>query len=276
MDINGEKAIVKNNGTKEIKSAKVVVREKIDQMIPELKKALPNIGITAERMARMTLTAMNNNPKLYECNIQSLMAAMVQSASLGLEPNSPLGQAYLIPYKDTVNFQIGYKGILELCYRTKQYKSIYAKEVYKNDVFEFEYGLEPKLRHKPAVKPEGDPIYYYAVYVLDNNGTGFEVMSKEQVDLHSKKYSQAVQKGWTSPWKTDFDSMALKTVLKKALRYAPKSSEVSKAIAVDETSGKFNDDMSDIVPEYNTEIIEQEPVNVTPETKVEQVPEKEF
>lgn len=260
MDVNGAKAVKKNEiGVQVAVAPQNTLRSQIEKMIPELHRAMPSIGITAERMARTALTALNANPKLYECEGKSFLAALVQSATLGLLPNTPLQHAYLIPYGKQVQFQVGYMGILELAYRTGEYAQIYAKEVYENDKFEFSFGLEPKLEHIPAREKKGEPIYYYAVYKLKSGGYSFEVMSKEDIIAHSQKYSQAVQKGWTSPWKTDFIPMAKKTVLKQLLKYAPKSTEISKVVNLDETTSKFNENMSEVIPEYGA-VIEAEPV----------------
>lgn len=201
---------------------------------PAFKAALPK-QIDADRFARIAMTAVRTNPNLQNCNPMSFLAALMQSAQLGLEPNTPLGQAYLIPYNGQVQFQLGYQGILTLAYRTNQYKSIYAMPVYEQDEFEYQYGLEPKLVHKPSPEPAGAPIYYYAVYHLVNGGYGFAVTSRQAVEMHRDKYSAAYKAGRSTPWKTDFDSMALKTVLKNALKYAPKSVEFASAMATDET-----------------------------------------
>lgn len=221
----------------------------IEAMKPEIEKALPNV-ITVDRFARMALTAMRVNPKLAQCTPMSLMAALMQAAQLGLEPNTPLGQAYLIPYGDQAQFQIGYKGMIDLAYRSGQFKSIYAHAVHENDDFDYQYGLNQDLKHKPAAKDRGEVIGYYAVYHLQNGGYGFEVMSKEDVENHAKTYSQAVKKGWTSPWKTDFDAMAKKTVIKKLLKYAPLSVEFSRQIAQDETiKTEISENMEDVPSE---------------------------
>jgi recombination protein RecT len=80
-------------------------------MTPAITEALPKSkGMDAERLSRITLTTMKQNPKLLECSIESLLGAVLQSAQLGLEPNL-LGSCYFIPYKGVVSFQIGYKGL---------------------------------------------------------------------------------------------------------------------------------------------------------------------
>jgi recombination protein RecT len=231
----------------------------IQSMEKQFQKALPeHVGIN--RFVRIGITVVRTNPKLQICDGMSIVAALMQSAQLGLEPNTPLGEAYLIPYKnkrvidgkevwvDEAQFQIGYKGLISLALRTGEYKAIYAHEVYKNDDFHYSYGLNKNLHHVPADEPEGEPIKYYAVYHLKNGGYDFVVWSKTRIDKHAQKYSKAVQKGWTSPWVTDYDGMAKKTVLKEALKYSPKSIEFAQQISADETVKRdVSDDMSEVV-----------------------------
>lgn len=218
----------------------------IEAMKPEIEKALPNV-ITVDRFARMALTAVRINPKLAQCTPVSLMAALMQSAQLGLEPNTPLGQAYLIPYGNQAQFQIGYKGMIDLAHRSNQFKSIYAHEVHENDEFDYQYGLNQDLKHKPAPKERGNVIGYYAVYHLLNGGYGFLYMSKEEILEHSQKYSPAVKQGWKSPWETEFDEMAKKTVLKRALKYAPVSVEFTREISQDGLiKTELSEDMSEV------------------------------
>lgn len=206
----------------------------IKKMEGEIARALPK-QISPERFARIAMTAVRTNKKLQQCEPMSFLAALMQSAQLGLEPNTPLQQAYLIPYGRQVQFQVGYQGMLTLAYRTGEYRSIYAMAVYENDEFEYEYGLNERLVHVPADDPVGEPTHYYAVYHLKNGGHGFVVMSREQIIRHRDRYSQSWNAGKDSPWKTDFDSMAKKTVLKQLLKYAPKSVEFSAQLAADET-----------------------------------------
>lgn len=233
------------------KQSQPTIYHLIQRMGPQIKAALPK-HITVDRMVRIALTAVRTTPKLLDCNQMSLIAAIMTSAQLGLEPNTPLGEAYLIPYNDYKNkttnaqFQIGYKGLLSLAYRTGKYRSIYAHEVYPNDEFHYEYGLNEVLKHVPADVPEGDPIYYYAVYHLDNGGYDFSVWSRAKIEKHAKVYSQAFSKS-SSPWQGDFDAMAKKTVLKDVLKYAPKSIELAHQIEEDERIKQIDKDSGDII-----------------------------
>lgn len=226
-----------NNTAVSTKKAPQTMKDYVTVMMPEIKKALPNT-ITPERFSRIVLSAISNNKQLQQCTPNSFLAGMMNAAQLGLEPNTPLGQAYLIPYKNKgtleAQFQIGYKGLIDLAYRSGQVKTIYAEEVYENDEFEYELGLEPKLVHKPAIKDRGEVIYYYAVFKLVNGGEGFTVMSKEDITRHMNRFSKAANAGF-SPWQTNFSEMAKKTVIKKVLKYAPLSTDIMRKIAEDET-----------------------------------------
>lgn len=207
------------------------LRKAVSSMQGQIAMALPKV-MTPERFTRLVLTAISNQPKLAQCTPSSFYGAMFQAAQLGLEPNSPTGQAYLIPYGDKVTFQLGYKGLIALAYRSGEIRDISAHAVYANDHFEYELGLTPKLIHKPALINRGDVIAYYAVYHTKSGGYGMEVMSHEDVDQFARKKSKAFSSG---PWKTDFDSMALKTVVKRMLKYAPISSDFVRAAAADDT-----------------------------------------
>lgn len=251
-------------------NAKTTMQGLIQAMEPQIRKALPSV-ITPERFTRMVLTALSSTPKLQTCTPQSFLGAMMQAAQLGVEPNTPLGQAYLIPYGNVCQFQLGYKGLIDLAYRSGEVSSIQAHEVHENDVFEYEYGLEPKLKHVPAQKDRGNVIMYYAVLKLKNGGVGFEVMSREDVETFARKKSKAYSNG---PWKTDFDEMAKKTVLKKVLKYAPLKTEFARAVATDETvKSTLSDNMADEPNEVFTTIDnepaaapEEAPQGVNPET----------
>lgn len=232
----------------------------LKRMGPQIQRALPK-HMDADRIARIALTAVRATPKLLECDQMSFLAALMQSAQLGVEPNTGLGQAYLIPYGKQVQFQLGYKGLIDLAVRSGQYKAIYAHEVYKEDEFSFAYGLHKDLVHVPSTNPEGEPIGYYAVYHLKNGGYDFVYWTRERIDKHAQKFSQAVQKGSTSPWKTNYDAMAKKTVLKEVLKYSPKSIELQKVVEADETiKNEVSEDMSDVIDITDYSIIEAEAV----------------
>ena len=228
------------------------IADMIRAMAPEIKNALPSV-LTPERFTRMALSALNNTPQLRECSPMSFIAALLNAAQLGLEPNTPLGQAYLIPYKNKgqmeCQFQLGYKGLISLAFRAGQIKMIQAHVVRENDYFDFEYGLNPKLIHRPAIgsaEDRGEITYIYGVYTLVNGGCGFEVSSKSEMDSFAAKYSKASSSTF-SPWSTSYEEMAKKTIIKRALKYAPISAEFQRALSTDESiKTELSVDMSEI------------------------------
>lgn len=238
----------------------------IKKMEGEIKKALPSV-MTPERFTRITLSALSTNPKLSATTPGSFLGAMMTAAQLGLEPNTPLGQAYLIPYNNKgkleCQFQIGYKGLIDLAYRSGEISVIQAHTVYENDDFEYELGLDPKLRHVPCKGVDkGNPAWFYAVFKTKDGGYGFEVMSVEDIRSHAAKYSQSYNSSY-SPWKTNFEEMAKKTVLKKALKYAPLKSDFVRQTSVDET---IKTELSDDMFSVPAETIEVEGIEIDTET----------
>lgn len=231
-------------GAMATKKAPSSIQDYIKVMEPAIKAALPSV-ITPERFTRITLSALSTNPKLGQCTPQSFLGAMMAAAQLGVEPNTVLGQAYLIPFRNhgqmECQFQLGYKGLIDLAYRSGEVIDIYAETVYEHDEFQYELGLHPKLEHKPAMADRGEPVAFYAVFHTKNDGYGFKVMSIEDVRVHARRYSKSYGNG---PWQTDFESMAKKTVLKQALKYAPLKSDFVRGLAQDETiKNDVSDDM---------------------------------
>lgn len=234
------------------------IADMIKVMEPQIKRALPEV-ITVERFTRMALSALNTTPKLRECTQMSFLAALMNAAQLGLEPNTPLGQAYLTPYnnKGTLEcqFQIGYKGLIDLGYRNPNMQIISAQEVYENDEFIYELGLNPKLIHKPALKDRGEVKLFYGLFKLTNGGFGFEVMSKNDIDQYAKEYSKSFESSY-SPWTTNYNSMAKKTVIKQALKYAPLQADIRRILSTDESvKNDIGQDMTEIPNEdvFDTE-----------------------
>lgn len=248
-----------NKGVVEKKKPSTI-QDYIKVMEKEIAKALPSV-MTPERFTRITLSAVSANPKLAECTPTSFLGAMMTAAQLGVEPNTPLGQAYLIPYKNKgkleCQFQLGYKGLIDLAYRSGEVTIIQAQVVYENDEFEYELGIDPNLKHKPAKSNRGNPIYFYAMFKTKEGGYGFEVMSVEDVRSHAKKYSQAYSSEY-SPWTKNFEEMAKKTVLKKVLKYAPLKSDFVRGLSSDETvKTEISEDMYSVPATYiDVEVME--------------------
>ena len=179
------------------------------------------------------------------------------AAQLGVEPNTPLGPAYLIPYRNKgvmeCQFQLGYKGLIDLAYRSGEISIIQAQMVYSEDSFTYSFGLEPTLKHIPATGDRGEPVHVYAMFKTKEGGYGFEVMSIEEIRIFAQKYSKAYDNG---PWQTNFEEMAKKTGLKRVLKYAPLKTEFLRGLAQDETiKQEISDDMYMVQPTMVEDVI---------------------
>lgn len=215
------------------------LQDYVQRMSTQIARALP-ANLTPDRFQRIVLTAINSNPKLQECTPQSFLGAMMTAAQLGIEPNTPLNLGFLLPRKNKsgeseCTFQLGYKGLIDLAYRSGEVVNIGAHTVYANDKFRVVLGLDANIEHEPVLTDRGEPIAFYAYYKTRSGAYGFEVMSVEDAREHARRYSEAVKRGWSSPWSTNFEEMAKKSVLKKALKFAPLSTEVAAKVAMDET-----------------------------------------
>lgn len=246
-----------NNGTmvkKENKSKTIF--DVIQAGAKQFATALPK-HVNSERFVRIAITTIRLNPKLAKCSQESLLGALMVSAQLGLEPGT-LGQCYLIPFENkkagTVEcqFQIGYKGLIELLRRSGQLSDIYSYTVYENDDFNIEYGLSRTLTHKPNFDERGEIKGFYAVAILKDGAKAFEYMTKDEITKHEEKYRKGSYKN--DVWNKNFEEMAQKTVVKKLLKWLPVSVEFLEMAAKDEKSFKVIDDKSTEVQEI--EILE--------------------
>lgn len=218
--------------------------------------------VSPDRMLKIALGALRTTPKLMECTVESLMGAVVQCSQLGLEPNTPLGHAYLIPFekkkkvggewvteKVETQIVIGYKGLIDLARRSGQVVSIAAHAVYEHDHFDYAFGLDEKLEHKPAMSARGRVIAFYAVAKLVGGGHAFEVMSAEQVNEirdASQNYKFARDKEKTV-WGQHYEEMGRKTVLRRLFKYLPVSIELASAAALDDVGASGRSQALDTV-----------------------------
>lgn len=228
--------------------------------------ALPK-HLNNERFVRVAITTIRQNPKLAECNAESLLGSLMTIAQLGLEPGV-LGQCYLIPYGTECQLQLGYKGMIELLRRTGQLSDIYAYTVYSNDEFSIEYGLERTLKHIPAfTNPEGrgEIVGFYSVAILKDGTRAFEYMTKNEVVSHEEKYRKGKFKN--NVWEKNFEEMALKTVTKKMLKWLPISVELVENLRKDEQVHKLDEKTNEIKSEYMEDVIQYDEDGVIVEEK---------
>lgn len=214
----------------------------------QLQMAIPR-HMTPDRMIRIALTELRRTPKLADCSPLSFCGAVIQCAQLGLEPGNNLGHAYLLPYGNECQLIIGYRGMLDLARRSGQLMSIQANIVYANDIFEFEYGLSPKLKHVPALKERGEIVYIYACASLKDGASQFEVMSIEDIN----KIKSSSKSSFKGPWQTHFEEMARKTAIRRVFKYLPISIEMSQAVTLDEAAERGAQDNGLILEQEETE-----------------------
>ena len=201
-------------------------------MIQQVEAALPK-HIPTDRFLRTTMTVLSQNPDLVKCERNSLMSSIMSAASLGLMPESFLGQAYIIPYKGKATLQVGYKGMIALARRSGEIKSIDSGVTYEKDEVSFVTGLVKEFEVKPYL--EGDPgpaKLVWCVIHLKDGGYQIEVMTVAQIEAIRK----AAPSGNSPAWKNSWDSMARKICIKRALKYAPLSTDLSQAIGMDDAN----------------------------------------
>jgi recombination protein RecT len=216
--------------TKEvIKSEVSTVREVLEKMKSQFEMVLPK-HLTPDRLCRIAITAVQQTPKLLECDRTSLYSAIMRAAQLGLEPDGILGQAYLIPYAGKVQLIVGYKGLIDLSRRSGDVSSIITKEVYENDDFRIAWHEAMPFSHTqdPGLADRGNVIGYWALARFKDGSFHWDYMTKQEVlkirDC-SSGWKQAVKYNKTAehPWILHETEMGKKTVLRRIAKYLPMS-----------------------------------------------------
>ena len=198
-----------------------------DQFKNQMAMVLPK-HITPDRLARICLFSIRQNPQLQACNRDSLLASVMQSAQLGLEPGI-LGHCYMLPFKNNktgsmdVQFIIGYKGYLDLLRRSGEIATISCQIHYDNDIMELSYGMENNLKHipwfarkdEPQEKP-GKVVGAYAVFTFKDGSVYPHYMPLYEI-LKRKSRSKSASSKY-SPWETDQEAMIKKTVIRDAIK----------------------------------------------------------
>lgn len=191
------------------------IKQKISQALPK--------HLKADRMINVLMTALNTNPKLLQCSRDSLLNAAMQLSQLGLEPNSPLGHAYLIPYNTKngmqLQLQIGYMGYIELAARSGI--RVTARVRRENEPFTVKFGLNDVLEHEYKGDSDSPVTHVYCVAKWGDGFYHFDVMTRSEVEKVRAR-SHSANDG---PWVTDWEAMALKTVIKRARKFWPLSPE---------------------------------------------------
>lgn len=201
------------------------VRAFLEGQKEQFQVALPK-HMDPDRFLRIVLTEVRKNPALERCDPKSFIAAVIQSAQLGLEVGSGLGYAYLIPYGTTCQLVIGYKGLIDLARRSGQLLSISAHCVHEKDYFDYELGDEERIVHKPAVGERGAITAVYAIAKLKDGGIQREVMSIDEVE----RIRKGSKNGNGSVWKDHYGEMVRKTAIRRIAKYLPLSPDMRDAI----------------------------------------------
>jgi recombination protein RecT len=208
------------------------------------------------------ISVANGNNMLRNANPMTILGSAMVAATLSLPVVPTLGMAYIVPYKGQAQFQLGYKGLIELAERSGQFKNIIDEVVYegqlvKKNKFTGEYEFDEDAKTSDKI------IGYMARMDLINGFSKTIFWTREEVEAHARKFSQAFRSGYNSPWKTDFDAMARKTVLKALFsKYAPKSIAIQQAIKFDQAVVKADTgiDGEDInIDAFETEYVDNEP-----------------
>jgi len=196
--------------------------------------------MSADRLVRLSVGALRTTKGLASCSLTSFASSIMACSILGLEPNTPLGHAYLIPFKNKGVLEcqliIGYKGLIELMNRSGVVSSVRSIPVFEGDEFEYELGLHADIKHRPSTdQTRGtDPTkltHVYPVVKLREAGMDpiWDVLNRGQIEARRNR-SPAAKSG-TSPWLTDYIPMALKTGIRQIATWVPSSSERTLPIA---------------------------------------------
>ena len=217
-----------------IEKQPITVLDFVREHTADFAQVLPK-HLNAERMSRLALSAIRTTRHLSECSIQSVAVSLMACSALGLEPNTPLGHAYLIPYRCNVaekgepkryewrcQLVVGYKGYIELFYRSGVVDFVQAFPVFVGDEFRVTYGLDNDLVHIPSTdplrwRPEKLTHVYAVIRVKDQPKPLWTVLDRAQIELHRSR-SMARDSG---PWVTDYIKMALKTAIRDITPWVP-------------------------------------------------------
>lgn len=244
------------------------LRDQIRSMEAQFALAMPK-GAEAAQLVRDALTCIQKTPKLLDCVPQTVLGALMSCAQLGLRPGvAGLGHAWVLPYWDSkfenpngrrgayvAQLIIGYKGYVDLAYRSGQIATVIGRTVYDGDTFDVEYGLDDKLIHKPALAGDRTtPVAHYAIVKLANGGRAFWVMTEDEMQAWKNKYAPKSKTGnIVGPWVSDYEAMARKTCLLRLAAWMPKSTDLAVAIEAD------NGIRTNIVPTVTAEQVTEHP-----------------
>lgn len=223
-------------------------------------------GKDGQRFISSIISAVNTNPDLQECSNQSILSGALLGESLKLSPSPQLGQYYLVPYNDkdrgrVAQFQLGYKGYIQLAIRSGMYKKLNVLAIKEGELIRFDplsEEIEVNLIDDEQARENATTIGYYAMFEYTNGFKKALYWSKAKMEAHALKYSAGykAKKGYTF-WEKDFDGMAYKTMLRQLIsKWGIMSIDMQSAIDAD--MAVINDDGTknyvDIEPDIVDEI----------------------
>lgn len=226
-------------------------------VMTKIKDVLGNEKVAAGFISSV-ISIANGSKELRKADPMTVVGAAMVAATLQLPVVPTIGLAYIVPYKGAAQFQIGYKGLIELAERSGQFKNIIDEVVYEGQLvrknrFTGEYVFDEDGKKSDKV------IGYMARFDLINGFSKTIFWTIAEVQAHATKFSQAYRSGYNCPWKSDFDAMARKTVLKALFsKYAPKSIQMQNAIAFDQAAVKANEDIASGTEPINIDAFEVE------------------
>ena len=251
---------------------KQTVSEIKNYLSPELKATLP-AHVTPEKFFSSVSKAIIDNPKLLDADRRTLYSAVLKAAEVGLEINSALGHAYLIPFKGKITFIPGYRGLMDLARRGGDVKSFSVQEVRENDDFVVEFGKEGfPFSHRPRLSGDrGEPTFLWCMATFKDGTFHWDFMSIE--DIKKIQAAAPSAKAFSSPWKTHFIEMAKKTIVRRVCKMLPVSTQrlVESAVEMENSSYEKepekldHENVFDVTPQEvdpKTEINEQEEIKM--------------
>lgn len=237
-------------------------------------------GKDGTKFISAVVSAVNNNPALQECSNQSILSAALLGQSLNLSPSPQLGQYYMVPFNDknkgkVAQFQLGYKGYIQLAIRSGQYKKLNVLAIKEGELIRFDAlneEIEVKLIDDEEAREQAETVGYYAMFEYTNGFKKAMYWSKKKMEAHALKYSKgyAAKKGFTF-WEKDFDGMAFKTMLRQLIsKWGIMSIEMQ--MAMDGDMAVINEDGTKSYVENDDSIIEAQVTEVEQEESVPEAP----
>ena len=231
-------------------------------------------GKNGTRFIASIVSAVNTNPALSECTNQSILSGALLGESLNLSPSPQLGQYYLVPFNDktkgkVAQFQLGYKGYIQLAIRSGQYKKLNVIAIKEGELINYDplnEEIEVKLIDDEEAREQAETIGYYAMFEYTNGFKKAMYWSKKKMEAHALKYSKGYQakKGYTF-WEKDFDGMAYKTMLRQLISKWGIMS-IDMVSAMDADMAVINEDGTKVYVDNEPDVIDMEqPIEAEPE-----------